>query len=257
LKSSSSTVTNAQLPLENNNIVVQEEGTRKNSTTSDDNNNNDTSALTKPEPVHMSISPEERQRFYKILSENKLILLHAESYRLNDNSMLSPSSSSSSFSSKFLHFVISSSNRQTDARFDNADTTFSNKLILITRAASNLYRQVQHGKNAEVYLLSLSTSAPFTKSSEGLIIISLTNTSLIVEAVRHTLEQNPSSTILFDNITELAHTIGFEKIHRFIQALNEVIVSFPNAHLLLLVNKHAHQPHETQSIANLFNIFIQ
>jgi hypothetical protein len=210
--------------------------------------------ITLPEKVEeWSISIEEQKHFNEILFNNQLILLHAESYNTNfRGEALLP------HSSKFLKSVILSSNYLGNGKSGKLDSaTTDSRLVLITRAGSNLHREVQHKGNADIYLLSLSSPTPITKSADGLVIISLTNTSLIIEALRHTLEKNPLSTIIFDNITEFVHTIGFEKMHRFTQALNEVITSYRDVRLLLLVNKHAHQPHEIQSIANMFNIFVQ
>jgi hypothetical protein len=214
-------------------------------------------AASRPIETGSSLSAADRERFYNMLSSNQLILLHAESYNTDSRDMLS------SPTSKFLRFMVSLSNPNSkDALADphgtDKTTTIANKkLVLVTRAGSNLKRQVQGREKTEIYLLSLSTHAPITKSTDGFVVISLTNTSIIVEAVRHTLEKNPASFIIFDNITEIAHTIGFDKAHRFIQAFNEVITSFPDARLVLLVNKHAHQPQEIQSIANMFNVFVQ
>jgi hypothetical protein len=151
-------------------------------------------------------------------------------------------------------------NNNNDQVHSGAATTITNrKLILMTRAGSNLHREISgRREGAEIYLLSLSMQAPITKSADGLVAISLTNTPLIVEAIRRTLEGNPSSsTIIFDNVTELVYTIGFEKALRFIRTLFEIVASFPNARLVFLVNKAAHPPHEMQSIANMFNSFVQ
>lgn len=212
-------------------------------------------------PYGRGVIEEEQRLFNEILSNNQLILLHVESYYKSNNQ------GPPSFSSNFLHLLIShvgdgrKKNNNNDQVHSGATTTIANrKLILITRAGSNLHRELSSRREgAEIYLLSLSMQAPITKSADGLVAISLTNTPLIVEAIRRALEGTPSSTttIIFDNVTELVYTIGFEKALRFIRTLFEIVASFPNARLVFLVNKGAHPPHEMQSIANMFNSFVQ
>jgi hypothetical protein len=210
------------------------------------------STFTTPEPVEMGITADERQLVNETLSNNQLILLHAESY--NKNNKETPPS----LSSKFLRFLVSSNDDRGGSYVVNSGPTTTNKkLVLITRAGSNLHQEIQHRGNAEIYLLSMSTLAPITKSAEGLVVISLTQTALIVEAVRRTLEKNPLSTVIFDNLTQLVNTIGFEKTYALIHTLFDVVPPYPNARIVFLVNKNAHKPHEIQSIANMFNVFVQ
>jgi hypothetical protein len=201
---------------------------------------------------------QEEKIFDEILSSNQLILLHAELYRRNLKE------ESPTLSSKFLQYLVSYAERGADKRGDQVSASRSNNnnkekkmTVLITRAGSNLHRKFQSKKNTEIYLLSMSTLAPISKSDEGLVVISLTNTALITEVVRRALENNPSSIIIFDNVTGLINTIGFEKTHAFILSLVDMLQPYPRGRIVLLINKRAHKQHELQSIANIFNIFIQ
>lgn len=226
-----------------NNIVKQEE---RQESVSDS-----AQPFTKPEPSESGIE-EERRHFNDTLSNNQLILLHAESYNKNDRVETQPS-----VSVKFLRFLVSSNDDRGNYVVNSGAITANNKLVLITRAGSNLHREVQRKTNVEIYLLSMSTLAPITKSAEGLVVISLTQTALIVEVVRRTLGQNPSSVIIFDNLTELVNTIGFEKTYAFIHTLFDIVQPYQNARIIFLINKNAHNLHEIQSIANMFNVFVQ
>jgi hypothetical protein len=204
---------------------------------------------------------EELRAINEILSNNQTILLHAELYN---------SDSSSSFSSMFLDSLISSAAENRDSTNHDDDDPYAvtanaassetskRKLVLITRAGSNLYREVyqRRRRHVEVYLLSISTMMPITKTTEGLVVISSTNTTLIAEAIRRSLQEDPSSIVIFDNITGLVNTAGFEKTHTFINALFEIAQPFENSRIVFLVNKKAHLPNELQSIANMFNVFI-
>ena len=200
------------------------------------------------------LTEEEQRLFNEILANNQLILLHAEMY--NKGIKDKPPSFASLFLDS-LTLSLDDYNRSKNYSFTTSSSYPDNHLAVITRAGSNLYHIVRGRKNTVIYLLSVSTMAPITKSAEGLVVISLTNAALIAESVRRTLEEHPSSTIIFDNVTEFINTIGFQKVHSFIQTLSEIVQPYPNSRIILLVNKNAHQPTEIESIANTVNIFVQ
>lgn len=199
------------------------------------------------------LTKEEQRSVDQILANNQLILLHAELY--NKGIKETPS-----FASLFLDSLTLSSddyNRNENDRYATNNSYPKNRLVVITRAGSNLYHKVLGRTNSEIYLLSVSTMAPISKSADGLVVISLTNTALIAESVRRTLEENPSSTIIFDNVTEFINTVGFQKMYSFIRMLAETASSYPNARIILLINTNAHPLTEIQSIANAVNVFVQ
>jgi hypothetical protein len=127
----------------------------------------------------------------------------------------------------------------------------------MTRKGSNLYFKVRHKAGAVIYVLSASAQSPLHTSEEGLLIISLNQTPIVLEAVRRTLEENPSATIILDNATEFIHTLGFEKAFSLLRSISEVASSYPRSHIVVLMNTHAHERHEVESIANIANIFIE
>lgn len=232
-----------------------------------------TSRDVRPEEVDNSVmyheegKEEQKRAVNEILSNNQAILLHAELYNTNFKDDLA------SFSSLFLGSLIlptspslpsptisDHNGEENGYATTNSSMGGKGRLLLITRAGSNLHRKVyQSGrKDVEVYLLSLSTMAPITKSDEGLVVISFTNTTLIAEAIRRSLQENPSPlVVVFDNLTALINTVGFEKTHAFINTVLEIAQPYQNARIVFLVNKKAHPPNELQSIANMFNVFIQ
>ena len=147
--------------------------------------------------------------------------------------------------------------------FQMLDSFFSsaisnkNSLVVMTRRGSNLYYRTRNKEGAQVYILSASAQSPLHTSEEGLLVISLNQTPILLEAVRRTLEENPSAIIILDNATEIIHTLGFEKAFSLLRSIAEVASSYPKSHIVVLINVRAHGRNEVESIANIANIFIE
>lgn len=131
-----------------------------------------------------------------------------------------------------------------------------NKLVIMTRKGSNLYYKARKSK-ALIYVLSSSIQNPIETSEEGLLIISINQTSLILEAIKHTLQENPSATIILDSATELVHRLGFEKVFPLIQNISDLTSSFPQSRVVILINKHAHEVRIVEALASIVNIFVE
>jgi hypothetical protein len=140
--------------------------------------------------------------------------------------------------------------------FSNA-TSNKNSLVVMTRRGSNLYYKTRNKEGAQVYVLSASAQSPLHTSEEGLLVISLNQTPILLEAVRRTLEENPSATIILDNATEIIHTLGFEKAFSLLRSIAEVASSYTKSHIVVLINVRAHERNQVESIANIANIFIE
>ncbi len=141
--------------------------------------------------------------------------------------------------------------------FFSTSVTNENRLVVMTRRGSNLYYRARNKDGAQVYVLSASAQSPLHTSEEGLLVISLNQTPILLEAVRRTLEENPSANILLDNATEFIHTLGFEKAFSLLRSIAEVASSYPRSHIVVLINVRAHERSEVESIANIANIFIE
>lgn len=140
--------------------------------------------------------------------------------------------------------------------FSNA-TSNKNSLVVMTRRGSNLYYKTRNKEGAQVYVLSASAQSPLHTSEEGLLVISLNQTPILLEAVRRTLEENPSATVILDNATEIIHTLGFEKAFSLLRSIAEVASSYSKSHIVVLINVRAHERNQVESIANIANIFIE
>lgn len=141
--------------------------------------------------------------------------------------------------------------------FLSTTITDKNSLVVMTRKGSNLYYRVRNKAGALIYILSASAQSPLHTSEEGLLVISLSQTPILLEATRRTLEENPSATIILDNATEFIHTLGFEKAFSLLRSISEVASSYPRSHIVVLINTRAHERSAIESIANIANVFIE
>lgn len=129
-------------------------------------------------------------------------------------------------------------------------------LVLITKRSSNLY-PLGKSARATLYVLSSSSQEPISTSTDGQLVISITQTSLILEAVKRTLGNSPHSVIILDNITEMIHKLGFDRVFSLVQSISDVASHYPDSRVLILINEHAHPPNEVEAIATVCNAFVR
>lgn len=170
-------------------------------------------------------------------SEGPLMLLNSSAYENREEKL--------SQSYQILNSFLSATGRD------------KNSLVVMTRKGSNLYYRVKNRAGVLIYILSASAQSPLHTSEEGLLVISLSQTPLLLEAARRSLEENPSATIILDNATEFIHALGFEKAFSLLRNISEVASSYPKSHVVVLINTRAHARNEIESIANIANIFIE
>lgn len=130
------------------------------------------------------------------------------------------------------------------------------KLVVMTRKGSNLYYKA-HNTRATVYILSSSIQNPIETSEEGMLVISINQTSLILEAIKRTLRENPSATFIIDSATELVHRLGFEKVFPLMQNISDLTSAFPKSRVIILINRHAHESNVVEALASLANNFVE
>lgn len=151
---------------------------------------------------------------------------------------------------------LSQSSHILDSFLSNT-TGDKNSLVVMTRKGSNLYYKVKNRAGVLIYILSASAQSPLHTSGEGLLVISVNQTSLLLEAARRTLEENPSATVILDNATEFIHSLGFEKAFSLLRNISELASSYPRSHIIVLINTRAHERSAVESIASLANVFIE
>jgi hypothetical protein len=167
----------------------------------------------------------------------------------------SSQSSSSSASSSTSHPFFSTGSSSSYSNLAGSGNK-KNKLVILTKRSSNLYL-LGSRTEAEIYILSSTSQDPISTSDDGLLVISIGQTSLILEAIKRTLQENPNSIIILDNITELIHKLGFDKVFSLVQSISDGVSEYSDSRIILLINENAHPQNEVEAIATICNVFIK
>lgn len=62
--------------------------------------------------------------------------------------------------------------------------------------------------------------------------------------------------MLVDNATELIYMLGFEKVFSLLRKMADVISTYEDSSVVVLINKKAHEPHVIEAVGNISNKFI-
>ncbi len=126
----------------------------------------------------------------------------------------------------------------------------SSNLILLTRKGSNFYRQAQ-GKYT-VYVLDAGKKVSKTNDH----VVPASDETRLAQAVEELVRASPSSTLLVDNATELIYTLGFERVFSFLRRVAEVVSTYEDSSVVVLINKKAHEPRVIEAVGNISNVFV-
>ncbi len=129
-------------------------------------------------------------------------------------------------------------------------------MVLITKRSSNLYH-LGRNSGATIFVLSSSSQEPISTSEDGLLVISVNQTSLMLEAIRRTLSEKSESIIILDNATELIHKLGFDRVFSLVQSISDVASSYPSSRIVILLNEQAHLQSEVEALATVCNAFVR
>lgn len=127
----------------------------------------------------------------------------------------------------------------------------ASNLILLTRKGSNFYRQARD--KYAVYVFGEGNQS--SKKTNDHVVPS-GDAAKLAQAVEELVRENPSSTVLVDNATELIYTLGFEKVFSLLRKLTDVVSTYEDSSMVILINKKAHEPRVIEAIGNISNIFI-
>lgn len=126
----------------------------------------------------------------------------------------------------------------------------TSKLILVTRRGSNLYHTAQ-GKS-DVCVLG----DPEKENKTGEHVIPAGDEVLLAQAIEDLIKENSSSTLLIDNATELIYTLGFDRTFALLRRLAEVVSTYEDSGIVVLLNKKAHEQRIVEALSNISNILI-
>jgi hypothetical protein len=129
----------------------------------------------------------------------------------------------------------------------------SEPVALFTRRGSALHSFAGEPKGVKLFSLTEQVSLP-EDLSEREMLLPLSNTSLMLNVFDKMLKAYPEGAIniVFDNLSDLVLSLGFEKTYRFMRYAAEMLAS-SRITALFLVNQIAHGPEAASSLRSLFN----
>jgi len=130
-------------------------------------------------------------------------------------------------------------------------------VYVFTRHASGVYESLARQRSVRIVLMSASasTSKPV---SENQIVLPADNTPLVLDSLREILGRHgdQNTFLIFDNVSELIMSVGFDKAYKFLLCAVEMVSSKPTT-ALFLINKSAHEAQEASRVRGLFqNILV-
>jgi hypothetical protein len=216
------------------------------------------------------LSTAAQQQLADLVKKGPMILLHSSQYEEPESRGRTPEDKERNrgpADSLVDYYFLSASEAVSTSSSTKAESSVAsatageknkkiNNLVLITKRTSNLYLRGRTA-GAAIYILSSSAQDPITTSEDGLLVISISQTSLILEAIKRTLRENPNSVIVLDNLTELIYKIGFAKVFSLVQSISDEVSQYSQSRILILINENAHPRGEVEAIATICNAFIR
>jgi len=125
--------------------------------------------------------------------------------------------------------------------------------VIFTRRGSAIHSSSSEQKGVKFFYLTEHTSVP-KELSENEMLLPSHDTSLLLTILDKALKVHPqvAITVVFDNLSDLLLSIGFDKTYRFMKYVLEILDS-PKSTFLFLLNQTAHDPKITSYIRNLFS----
>jgi len=129
-------------------------------------------------------------------------------------------------------------------------------LFILTGMNSALHSAVSGTENVKFLLTSPKTSR-IQQINETQTLLPATDLSVLLDAIvqHQKVETDKTSNMLFDNLSDIILTCGFEKTYKFMRFLLETISS-PKTTALFMFNPAAHDSTISSSIRGLFQIHL-
>ena len=132
--------------------------------------------------------------------------------------------------------------------------SYGESVAVFTRRGGSLQSALTRQRGIRLFYLTAQTSVPTAGAFGNEILLPLNNTSLSLEALNQMVYTNPHGnvSIVFDSLSGLILSIGFEKTYNFVCYALEMLAS-ERITALFLLNPHAHDPKVVSSLRGLFN----
>ncbi len=135
--------------------------------------------------------------------------------------------------------------------FIDEATANAEPITIFTYTQSTVHSIFNNREDLLFLLMAPQVSAPIRKSKTEFLLPE--NASLLLDTLDKTLKTNSESAqnIIFDNLSNLALSIGFDKAYNFLRYALDMLISM-NVTALFLLNPTAHEPKAVSSIRSLF-----
>jgi len=126
-------------------------------------------------------------------------------------------------------------------------------IVVFTRRGSAIHSSLSEQKAVKFFCLTLQVSVP-KEFSENEMLLPSNDISLMLDVFDKTLKAHPQGNInvVFDSLSDLVLSVGFEKTYRFMRYAIEMLTS-PRNTVVFLINQNAHDPKVESSFRGLFN----
>jgi hypothetical protein len=126
-------------------------------------------------------------------------------------------------------------------------------IVIFTRRGSAIHSSLSEQKGVKFFCLTQQVSAP-KEFSENEMLLPSNGTSLMLDVFDKTLKAHPQGVVnvVFDSLSDLVLSVGFEKTYRFMRYAVEMLAS-PRTTVLFLLNQNAHDPKIASSLRGLFS----
>jgi hypothetical protein len=127
-------------------------------------------------------------------------------------------------------------------------------ITVFTTRGSAVHSVLDKRENARFFLLTQSVSTPQANGSKEDMLLPAKNTSLLLDALDKTLRAHTigSQNIIFDNLSTLVLSVGFEKTYGFVQYALELL-TMKKTTAVFLFSPSAHDSKIASGLQSLFN----
>jgi hypothetical protein len=127
------------------------------------------------------------------------------------------------------------------------------QVTVFTRRGGALHTSLTQQKTIKFFCLTQQVSVP-RELSENEILLPSNDISLMLDVIDKTLKACPHDVVnvIFDNLSDLVLSIGFEKTYHFTKYATEILAS-SRITALFLLNTSAHDPEVVHSLRSLFD----
>jgi hypothetical protein len=131
----------------------------------------------------------------------------------------------------------------------------SNKSIVFafTTKGNPVYRTLSEGIDVKFYLMSADVSYPKPTGMPNEVLVPQSDVAVILHLINQTMTSTEGNGIalIFDNVSDLILSSGFENTYKFLKQANQVL-SEPRVTSIFLMTKNAHEEREVLLVKSLF-----